>query len=82
MRRRRRCRSTALLQGARRKETAPLHRMEMLWVAAVAIIELPGARTMPGHHLAHVAPVGRAIGAAQVATHARVFATERSSLRS
>ena len=36
---------------------------------------------MSGHHPAHVAPVGRAIGAAQVAAHARVFATEESSLR-
>lgn len=82
MRRRRWCFSAALLQGACRKESALPHRVEMVWVAAVATIELPGPRTIPFHHPAHVETVCCTIGTAQVAAHARVFATQLSSLRS
>ena len=82
MRRRRQCRTTALLRGARRKEIAPPHRVEVVKVAAVATIELPEPSTMPGYHPVHLAPVGCIIGALQEAACARVFAEERSSLRS
>ena len=63
------------------KETAPLHRLEMLQVAVVATIELSGPRTISGHHLVYVAPISCAIGALQVAPCHRVFVWEASSFR-
>ena len=52
-----------------------------MWVVARAANDLLQARTIRGHRLVRVEPVGCAVEALQVGRGASVFAAEVSSLR-